>query len=203
MPGNLTAQTASPNLIRQGAKVEWVDGKEHIKFSGIHACTQSLSQVQLFVTPWTIVHQAPLCMGFSRQEYWNGLPFPSPGDGTQISCIGRQILYHCVIRGVHGGIIKSGSQKFQVQKDMARRWQPDSRLHATCGQWPGPYPGHCTWNAFHFFSPINYMPIGSQHPPKAFLSGPWMFPVWIWISKGHSSFLSIISYPCLHTHSSD
>ena len=33
-----------------------------------------------FVTPWTVAHQAPLCMGFSRQEYWSGLPFPSPGD---------------------------------------------------------------------------------------------------------------------------
>ena len=32
------------------------------------------------MTPWTVVHQAPLCMGFSRQEYWNGLPFPPPGD---------------------------------------------------------------------------------------------------------------------------
>ena len=31
-------------------------------------------------TPWTVAHQAPLSMGFSRQEYWNGLPFPSPGD---------------------------------------------------------------------------------------------------------------------------
>ena len=36
--------------------------------------------VQLFVTLWTIDHQAPLCMGFSRQEYWSGLPFPPPGD---------------------------------------------------------------------------------------------------------------------------
>ena len=33
-----------------------------------------------FVTPWTAALQAPLCMGFSRQEYWSGLPFPSPGD---------------------------------------------------------------------------------------------------------------------------
>ena len=32
------------------------------------------------VTPWTVAHQAPLPMGFSRQEYWSGLPFPSPGD---------------------------------------------------------------------------------------------------------------------------
>ena len=39
-----------------------------------------LSHVRLFVTPWTVAHQAPPSMGFSRQEYWSGLPFPSPGD---------------------------------------------------------------------------------------------------------------------------
>ena len=33
-----------------------------------------------FATPWTVAHQAPLSIGFSRQEYWNGLLFPSPGD---------------------------------------------------------------------------------------------------------------------------
>ena len=37
-----------------------------------------LSRVQLFATPWTVACQAPLSMGFSRQEYWSGLPFPSP-----------------------------------------------------------------------------------------------------------------------------
>ena len=41
---------------------------------------KSLSGVQLFVTPWTIVYRAPPSLGFSRQEYWSGLPFPSPGD---------------------------------------------------------------------------------------------------------------------------
>ena len=41
---------------------------------------ESLSHVQLFVTLWTIAHQAPLSMGFSRQEYWSGLPCPPPGD---------------------------------------------------------------------------------------------------------------------------
>ena len=40
---------------------------------------KSLSCVRLFVTPWTVACQAPLSMGFSRQEYWNGLLFPSPG----------------------------------------------------------------------------------------------------------------------------
>ena len=39
-----------------------------------------LSHVQLFETPWIVAHQAPLSMEFSRQEYWSGLPFPSPGD---------------------------------------------------------------------------------------------------------------------------
>ena len=39
-----------------------------------------LSHVRLFVTPWTVAHQAPLSMEFSRQEYWSGLPFTSPVD---------------------------------------------------------------------------------------------------------------------------
>ena len=41
---------------------------------------KSLSHVRLFATPWTVARQAPPSMGFSRQEYWSGLPFPSPGD---------------------------------------------------------------------------------------------------------------------------
>ena len=41
---------------------------------------QSLSHIRLLSTPWTVARQAPLSMKFSRQEYWNGLPFPSPGD---------------------------------------------------------------------------------------------------------------------------
>ena len=42
--------------------------------------TQSLSCVQLCATLWTVAHQAPLSMGFSKQEYWSGLPFPPPRD---------------------------------------------------------------------------------------------------------------------------
>ena len=44
----------------------------------VHA--QSLSHVQLFATPWIAAYQAPLSMGFARQEHWSGLPFPSPED---------------------------------------------------------------------------------------------------------------------------
>ena len=41
---------------------------------------KSLSRVRLFATPWAVAYQASLSMGFSRQEDWSGLPFPSPGD---------------------------------------------------------------------------------------------------------------------------
>ena len=65
-------------------------------------CTRTLSCcVRLFVTPWTVVHQTPLFMVFSRQEYWSGLLFWRSSwtrDGTHISCVsclGRRILYHC------------------------------------------------------------------------------------------------------------
>ena len=46
----------------------------------LSVCVKSLSHVRLFVTPWTVARQAPVSMGFSRQEYWSGLLFPSPGD---------------------------------------------------------------------------------------------------------------------------
>ena len=58
---------------------------------------------ELFVTPWTVAGQTPLSMGFSRQEYWSGLLYSSPGDlpdpGIEplfliSTCIGRQVLYH-------------------------------------------------------------------------------------------------------------
>ena len=46
----------------------------------IKCCACVLSRVGLPETLWTVAHQAPLSMGFSRQGYWSGLPFPSPGD---------------------------------------------------------------------------------------------------------------------------
>ena len=39
---------------------------------------KSLSRIRLLATPWTAAYQAPLSMGFSRQEYWSGVPLPSP-----------------------------------------------------------------------------------------------------------------------------
>ena len=67
---------------------------------GSHACM--LSCVPLFATPWTVACQAPMSMGFSRQEYWSGVLFPTPGNlpdpeikPASLSYAGRWILYHC------------------------------------------------------------------------------------------------------------
>ena len=64
---------------------------------GLDACV--LSHVQVFVTPWTVARQALLSMGFPRQEYWSGLPFPSaqdlPDAGKNLCFLHcGQILYH-------------------------------------------------------------------------------------------------------------
>ena len=188
MPGNFTAQNASLNLIRQGAGGVggWEGAYKILRNTCLYWVTQSCPTL---CDPMDYSPPGSSVRGIFQARILEWVAISFSRDWTQVSYIGRQILYHCGIRGAHGGIIKSGSQKLRVQKDRATRWQPESRLHATCGQWPGPRLGHCTWNAFHFFCPINYTPTGPQHPPKAFLSGPWLFPVWTWISKGHSSFL--------------
>ena len=64
-------------------------------------CACVLSHIRLFVALWTVAHQAPLFMGFLRQEYWSGLPCPPPGDlpdpgsklASNASCIDRQIFH--------------------------------------------------------------------------------------------------------------
>ena len=49
--------------------------------SAVHVCKLScFNCVQLFATLWTVAHKAPPSMGFSRKEYWRGLPLPPPGD---------------------------------------------------------------------------------------------------------------------------
>ena len=54
--------------------------KDSLTLEKVKVRVTSLSRVRLFATPWTVVYQAPPSVGFSRQEYWSGLPFPSPGD---------------------------------------------------------------------------------------------------------------------------
>ena len=90
-----------------------------IKLKCVLSC---YSHVWLFATPWTVAHQAPLSMGVSRQEYWSGLPRPSPGNlltqGPNPSLMRflrcRQILYHWATRAV---LIKlRGNQKASLRK---------------------------------------------------------------------------------------
>ena len=65
-------------------------------------CVHVLRRVRFFVAQWIVARQAPLSMGFPRQEYWSGLSFPPPGDLPDseclpifcLSCMGRQIPYH-------------------------------------------------------------------------------------------------------------
>ena len=51
-----------------------------VKICVLYMCVSRSVVSNSFVIPWTVAHQVPLSMEFSRQEYWNGLPFPSPGD---------------------------------------------------------------------------------------------------------------------------
>ena len=65
----------------------------------VYMCAQLFSCVSLFATPWTLVRQVPLSMGFSRQECWSGCHFPLQEisqlrDQTHVCSIGRWILYH-------------------------------------------------------------------------------------------------------------
>ena len=66
-----------------------------------------VAQLCLFATPWTVAYRAPLSMEFSRQEYWSGLPFPSPEDlpdpgiGTQVSCFAGRFFIVWTTRAAH------------------------------------------------------------------------------------------------------
>ena len=93
LPGNLTAGNPVPEFedkkLRQHLNWNHIDEMAE-KMAYLHPVSTGsevkwsevnlLSCVQLFATPWTVAHQAPPSMGFSRQESWSGLPFPSPGD---------------------------------------------------------------------------------------------------------------------------
>ena len=61
------------------SSIECCHGTEYSCYKD-YVHVQLLSRVWLSATPWTVAHQTPMSMGFSRQEYWSGLPFPTPGD---------------------------------------------------------------------------------------------------------------------------
>ena len=75
VPPALQQATTDPRLC-------WrlLDTHRQVWVSPMKVKVKSLSHIQLFETPWTIAYQVLPSKGFSRQEYWSGLPFPSPGD---------------------------------------------------------------------------------------------------------------------------
>ena len=72
---NCNKSTTGPSLAWLQVRVQVLP----LQLNDIAKC-KSLSHVWLFATPWIVACQAPLSMGLSRQEYWSGLPFPSPRD---------------------------------------------------------------------------------------------------------------------------
>ena len=108
-------------------------------------CVKSLSHVQLFVTPCTVAYQLPPSLGFSRQEYWSGLPFPSPGDlpdpGIEpglLHC--RQTLYHGSHQGssssqwchptISSSVVSSCLQSFPASGSFPVSWLLASSGHS-------------------------------------------------------------------------
>ena len=87
---------SSVHGILQARTLEWVA----ISFSNAwkwKAKVKLLSRVRLLVIPWTAAHQAPLSMGFSRQEYWSGVPLPSPKVIIHNINISKSVAFYTVI----------------------------------------------------------------------------------------------------------
>ena len=83
------------------------------------------SRVRLFATPWTVAHQAPLSMGFSRQEYWSALPLPPPGDLQQYVKIHNT-----------SGFSNTWTMNFQMFKlVLEKEEEPEIKLPTSAGSW--------------------------------------------------------------------
>ena len=98
---------------------------------------KSLSRVRLLATPWTAAHQAPLSMGFSRQEYWSGLPLSSPGCARAFSSCGEQgLLSSCSTQAYHHSV---SSCRAQALEHGLRNCGAGAQLPG--GMWTLPSPG--------------------------------------------------------------
>ena len=105
-----TQLARSGSLTHSNCEIISVCHSKRLKFWGNkwyrNRCCLVAQSSWLFATPWTAAHQAPRSMGFSRQGYWNGLPFPSPEDLPHPGikplspCIGQLILYYRTFREV-------------------------------------------------------------------------------------------------------
>ena len=87
---------------------------------------RTLSHVRFFATPWTVARQDHLSIEFSRQEYWSGLPFPSPGElpnpGIKLCLlVGRWILYHCATWEVQRVLQSEGKTNTKAMNKVCSR----------------------------------------------------------------------------------
>ena len=88
---------------------------------------KSLSCVRLLATPWTAAYQAPLSMAFSRQEYWSGLPLPSPSP-TSVLCNSVEncdsVISHHSLAGLNNRSSLPHSFVSRCPESWRRKWQP-------------------------------------------------------------------------------
>ena len=110
---------------------------------------KSLSCVRLVATPWTAAHQAPPSMGFSRQEYWSGVPLPSPwcSIATDKEALAPE---HLTLRGGHVSTLGKTKDDGQVWVRLQSRRQTCSESHE---------PQVLIW----IFSLTNWIPLGGCH----------------------------------------
>ena len=83
-----------------------------------------LSSVRLLATPWTVAHQAPPSMGFSRQEYWSGLPLPSPMTNLGRVLKSRDVLLPtkvCLVKAMVFPVVMYGCESWAIKKAEHRR----------------------------------------------------------------------------------
>ena len=112
-----------------------------------------LSRVPLFATPWTVAHQAPPSKGFSRQEHWSGLPFPSP---------------------MHESEKWKGSRSVMSDSLWPPGLQPTRLLR------PWDFPGKSTGVGCHCL--LRIKPLGNYKILKAMIQiAPWLKPTLLWI----------------------
>ena len=127
-------------------------------------CFSFIKSVQLFVTPWTVVCLAPLSMEFSREEYWSGLPFPSPGlfptQGLNLGLLQcRQNLYHLNHQGITPTLFQCRGPMDRcacsVVADSATPWAIARQAPLSMGLSRQEY-----WSGLPFPSPGNFLTQG-------------------------------------------
>ena len=106
---------------------------------------KSLSHVRLFATPWTAAYQASLSLGFSRQEYWSGVPLPSPVGRLVLCKLWYLKVVHmrsvqskdCLVKDLHlSRTCKEHSRLYSKNQQPVWKWEEDLNKHFTeriCG----------------------------------------------------------------------